>query len=164
MTVAQQPQPAAALLTHVAESLAREAGSKAFLKDGTAWQHSRDVWLAHANTAINAVERWEATQGTLARLCVIPGCFKQLHLDRVEPGWMQSRAVGYMCPDHVSLLWAAGDGPHAPAWGYLNPEQPDRSETVLRCSCGWEAAGTRFRGHGTTLWQVHALETLEAGR
>ena len=163
MTITQQPQPAETLLTYVAQSLAKEAGSKAFREDGTAWQHAQDTWLAHANTAINALARWEA-QGTLARLCVIPTCLRQLHLDRVEPGWLQSRAAGYMCPDHVAVLWAAGDGPHTPAWGYANPEAPDRLEAVLRCSCGWEASGTRFRGHGTTLWQVHALEVLEAGR
>jgi hypothetical protein len=156
----QDPQPAEALLTYVAECLAKEAGSKAFHKDGTAWDHPRDAWLAHANTAVNAVERWEAETGSLARLCVIPACFRQLHLDRHEPGWMQSSAVGYMCPDHVAALWS-GDQQHAPAWGYANPEQPDRSQAVLRCSCGWEVAGTRFRGHGTTLWQVHALEVLD---
>ncbi|MGW7288972.1 hypothetical protein ACWGH4_26210 [Streptomyces sp. NPDC054847] len=163
MTITQEPQPAAALLTHVAEALAREAGSKAFLEGGTAWQHARDGWLAHANTAINAVERWEA-QGTLARLCVIPGCFRQLHLDRVEAGWMQSKAVGYMCPDHAPVLWAAGDGSHIPSWGYQDPEQPNRENYRLRCSCGWTAGPTRFRAHGTTLWQVHALETLETER
>lgn len=158
------PQPATALLTYVAGCLAKEAGSKAFREDGTAWDHSRDAWLSHATTAVNAIERWEAQTGSLARLCVVPACFRQLHLDAIEPGWMQSRAVGYMCPDHVAVLWATGDGPHAPSWGYANPKVPLKSEALLRCSCGWNAGPTRFRGHGTTLWQVHALEVLEARR
>lgn len=161
MTTTQQPQPAETLLTYVAQSLAQEAGSKAFLEDGTAWQHTRDVWLAHANTAINAFARWEA-QGTLYQLCVIPSCMKQLHLDRAEKGWLHSKAVGYMCPDHVTVLWS-GEQHHVPAWGYVDPASPS-SGAVLRCSCGWRVSGTRFRGHGTTLWQVHTLEILEAGR
>jgi hypothetical protein len=54
------------LLAYVAEALAREAGSKAFRETGTAWQHAQDAWLAHANAAINAVERWELRTKTPA--------------------------------------------------------------------------------------------------
>lgn len=42
----------AALRQRVAEHLARQAGSKAFLSDGYEWDHARSVWYAHADAAL----------------------------------------------------------------------------------------------------------------
>lgn len=159
MTEQTAPQPAAALRQHLAEAMAKEAGSKAFRESGTAWDHARSEWLAHADAAVNALHRWEEA-GTLLRLCTIPACFRQLNIAEVEQGWLQSSAVGYMCPDHAPILWTTVDGPHVPRWGYADPDavQP---QALLRCTCGWDAGRTRFRGHGTVLWQAHALENLD---
>jgi hypothetical protein len=163
MSAQTAPQPAEGLRQHLAQAMAREAGSKAFLKPGTAWEHSRSEWLAHADAAVNALYRWEQ-EGTLIRMCTVPGCLRQLNIAKPDPGWLQSSAVGCMCPDHAPILWATAEGPHVPCWGYVNPQAPVRSEALLRCSCGWDAGKTRFRGHGTVLWQAHALEVLEASR
>ncbi|MFD9602006.1 hypothetical protein [Streptomyces sp. NPDC059970] len=162
MTEKTDPQPAEGLRQYLAEAMAKEAGSKAFMEPGTAWDHARSKWLAHADAAVNALHRWEQ-EGTLARLCVIPGCFQQLNIVQGEPGWLQSSAVGYMCPDHAPILWAGPDGPHVPRWGYADPDAA-QPKALLRCSCGWDAGKTRFRGHGTALWQAHALKVLEAAR
>jgi hypothetical protein len=116
-----------------------------------------------ADAALKGLHRWEA-QGTFHRLCIIPSCFKQFHVLEGAPGWKHSTAVGYMCPAHVPLLWADGDASHVPQWGYQRPEDPEHSDALLRCTCGWDAGRTRFRAHGTTLWQAHALEVLEASR
>jgi hypothetical protein len=157
MTKQTAPQPAEGLRQHLAEAMAKEAGSKAFRESGREWNQMRSVWLAHADAAVNALHRWEE-EGTLVRLCTIPGCFRQLNIAKVEPGWLQSSAVGYMCPDHAAALWGEPDDPrdrHVPTW------QRRFTETRLYCSCGWDAGKTRFRGHGTTLWQAHALEVLD---
>ncbi|MEU6016901.1 hypothetical protein ABZ826_23485 [Streptomyces sp. NPDC047515] len=148
------PQPAEGLRQHLAEAMAKEAGSKAFMEPGTAWDHARSEWLAHADAAVNALYRWEQ-EGTLFRMCVVPVCIRELNIAAVEPGWLQSRAVGYACPDHAVALWGDAGGPHVPNW------QRTDDSAVLRCTCGWDAGRTLFRGHGTTLWQAHALETLE---
>lgn len=153
------PQPAEGLRQHLAEAMAKEAGSLAFRKTGTEWEHPRSVWLAHADAAVNALHRWEQ-QGTTLRMCTIPGCFRELDMSQPERGWLQSSAVGYMCPDHAPILWARRDGPHVPSWGYADPDAA-QPKGLLRCTCGWDAGDTRFRGHGTTLWEVHALEALE---
>lgn len=157
------PQPADGLRQYIAEALAKEAGSTAFREPSTAWDHSRSEWLGHADTALNALHRWEQ-QGTLHRLCVIPGCFEQLNVSAPAPGWFNSTAVGYACPGHAQALWGDGEGAHVPRWGYRHPADPECREALLRCTCGWDAGPTRFRGHGTVLWQAHALEVLEAGR
>ncbi|WP_327259981.1 hypothetical protein [Streptomyces sp. NBC_01240] len=157
MTEQTTPQPAEGLRQHLAEAMAKEAGSKAFMEPGTAWEHARSEWLAHADAAVNALHRWEQ-EGTLARLCVIPGCTRQLNIAEPEPGWFQSSAVGYACPDHAAALWDETDDPrnrHVPTW------QRGITETRLHCSCGWEAGATLFRGHGTALWQAHVLVALE---
>lgn len=54
-----EPQPVGGLRHYVAEAMAKEAGSLAFRKTGTEWEHLRSVWLAHADAALNAVRRWE---------------------------------------------------------------------------------------------------------
>ena len=151
------PEPAENLRQHLAEAMAKEAGSLAFRKTGTEWEHPRSVWLAHADAAVNALRRWEEA-GTLMRLCVIPGCVRELNIAQVEPGWLQSSAVGYACPAHGAALW--GDPPdpfdrHIPSW------QRASAGSRLSCSCGWDAGQTKFRGHGTALWQAHALTWLE---
>ena len=56
------PQPAEGLRQHLAEAMAKEAGSLAFRKAGTEWEHPRSVWLAHADAAVNALHRWEQQQ------------------------------------------------------------------------------------------------------
>ncbi|MFI9194205.1 hypothetical protein ACIG0A_33505 [Streptomyces californicus] len=150
------PQPTERLRQHLAEAMAKEAGSLAFRHTGTEWEHARSEWLAHADAAVNALHRWEQ-EGTLLRLCVIPSCHRQLNIAEVEPGWLQSSAVGYACPDHAAALWADTEDPrdqHVPQWkrGHTN--------TRLHCSCGWDAGPTMFRGHGTALWQAHALTML----
>jgi hypothetical protein len=162
MTDQTAPQPAEGLRHHLAEAMAKEAGSKVFRESGREWDHMRSVWLAHADAAVNALHRWEQ-QGTLFRLCTIPGCIRELNIATPEPGWFQSRAVGYACPDHAAALWGNPDGPHVPNWGHSGRawELRTKDNALLRCSCGWDAGKTRFRGHGTTLWQAHALEVLE---
>jgi len=157
MTVETVPQPAEGLRQHLAEAMAKEAGSKAFREQGTAWEHPRSVWLAHADAAVNALRRWEQ-QGTTFRMCTIPACLRELNIAKPEPGWLQSSAVGYMCPDHGPVLWGDPDDPrdrHVPAWRQVS------DGARLHCSCGWDAGPTLFRGHGTTLWQAHALVMLE---
>ncbi|WP_434598306.1 hypothetical protein [Streptomyces sp. A5-4] len=146
------PQPADRLRQHLADAMAKKAGSLAFRHTGTEWEHSRSQWLAHADAAVNALHRWEQ-EGTLVRLCVIPGCHRQLNIAEVETGWFRSSAVGYGCPDHAAVLWN-GKAPHCPSWHY------DDDRALLRCTCGWDAGRTRFRGHGTTLWQAHVLDAL----
>lgn len=159
MTEQTVPQSAEGLRQHLAEAMAREAGSKAFREPGTAWEHPRSVWLAHADAAVNALHRWEQ-EGTTFRMCTIPSCLRELDIAQPERGWLQSSAVGYMCPDHAPALWTTGEGPHVPRWGYADPDavQP---QALLRCSCGWDAGRTRFRGHGTAVWQAHALDALD---
>ena len=157
MSAQTAPQPAEGLRQHLAEAMAKEAGSLAFRKAGTEWEHLRSVWLAHADAAVNALHRWEQ-QGTTFRMCTIPSCLRELNIAQPEPGWLQSSAVGYMCPDHGPLLWGDPDDPrdrHAPAW------QRGSTGARLHCSCGWVAGATKFRGHGTALWQAHALTWLE---
>ncbi|MFF3959157.1 hypothetical protein ACFYY1_39085 [Streptomyces sp. NPDC001890] len=149
------PQPAEGLRQHLAEAMAMAAGSKAFIVPGPAREHPRSQWLAHADATVNALHRWEQ-EGTLARLCTIPGCFHQLNIASPHPGWLHSRAVGYACPNHAAALWSELNDPHIPDWQYTD------ERAVLRCSCGWDAGRTRFRGHGTTLWQVHVLSVLES--
>jgi len=39
----------------IAEALAGHAGSKAFLADGSEWDHARDTWRAHADVALKAL-------------------------------------------------------------------------------------------------------------
>lgn len=115
-------------------------------------------------------------RGSTLRTCVIPGCMRQFDLmatwtgqepdreSRSGKGWLQCRgADGYACPDHAPVLWG-DDKAHVPQWGYVTPGAPVGSDALLRCSCGWDAGKTRFRGHGTVLWQAHALEVLEASR
>lgn len=157
MSTAAAPQPADRLRQHLAMAMATRAGSKAFVKQGTAWDHARSEWMAHADAAVHALYQWEE-EGTLLRLCVIPACFRQLNIAQVQPGWLQSSAAGYMCPDHAPVLWGDPDDPrdrHVPVWRRAS------AGARLHCSCGWEAGPTRFRGHGTTLWQAHALVVLE---
>lgn len=151
------PQPAEGLREYLAVAMAREAGSRAFRNSGTEWEHARTGWLAHADAAVNALHRWEQ-EGATFRLCTIPGCFQQLDIAAAQPGWFQSSAVGYLCPTHVPALWGDPADPrdrHVPSWRRLE------TGARLYCSCGWDAGPTKFRGHGTTLWQVHALTVLE---
>lgn len=41
------------LRQQIAEALAGHAGSKAFLAEGSAWEHARSVWYAHADAALS---------------------------------------------------------------------------------------------------------------
>ncbi|WP_406397780.1 hypothetical protein OH805_02580 [Streptomyces sp. NBC_00879] len=45
-----------------------------------------------------------------------------------------------------------------PAW----KEGGVESSAQLTCSCGWASGPVAFRGHGTTQYQVHALEVVGA--
>ncbi|MFF7851893.1 hypothetical protein ACFZDF_30540 [Streptomyces sp. NPDC007910] len=47
-----QPRHTADLRQQYAEALAGHAGSKAFLADGTEWEHARSVWYAHADAVL----------------------------------------------------------------------------------------------------------------
>ncbi|MEU5660129.1 hypothetical protein ABZ802_31600 [Streptomyces sp. NPDC047737] len=157
MTAQTAPQPAEGLRQHLAEAMAQEAGSLAFRKTGTEWEHPRSVWLARADAAVNALHRWEQ-QGTIFRMCTIPSCLRELNIAQPERGWLQSSSVGYMCPDHGPLLWGDADDPrdrHVPAWRQVS------TGARLCCSCGWDAGPTLFRNHGTVLWQAHVLVMLE---
>jgi hypothetical protein len=107
-------------------------------------------------------EEWEE-HGSTRRTCFVPGCTREVDLTEAwageggarTEGWMSSPAVGFCCPDHVSHLWA-GDHQHLPQWS--RPTIADNAH--LTCSCGWTSGVVRFRGHGTTLYGVHALEVL----
>jgi hypothetical protein len=46
------PADRAALRDRIAEALAGHAGSKAFLADGTEWDHARSAWYAHADAVL----------------------------------------------------------------------------------------------------------------
>ncbi|MFG2328285.1 hypothetical protein ACGFMM_01530 [Streptomyces sp. NPDC048604] len=49
----QTPTPASSpLRDQIAEALAGHAGSKAFLADGTEWEHARNAWYAHADAVL----------------------------------------------------------------------------------------------------------------
>jgi hypothetical protein len=126
---------------------------------------------------VTIAEEWEewAEHGCKLRTCTIPSCLRQFDLvaswtsegkKNVQEslrgeGWLQSRVVGFLCPEHALILWGDGNGPHNPNW---QRDDTRLGKAVLRCSCGWGAGDTRFRGHGTVLWQAHALEVLEASR
>ncbi|WP_393075162.1 hypothetical protein [Streptomyces sp. LN704] len=56
----------AALRDRIAEALAGHAGSKAFLADGTEWEHARAAWYAHAD-AVLAVLPATADQAAILR-------------------------------------------------------------------------------------------------
>lgn len=109
-------------------------------------------------------KEWEE-RGSRRRLCFLPGCIRDFDLiaswageaGMRSEGWMSSKAVGHACPEHASFLWAGGHQ-HTPAWTYTS----DGSSGQLGCSCGWASGTVKFRGHGTTLYSVHALEALEA--
>lgn len=45
------------LREQIAEALAGHAGSKAFLADGTEWEHARAAWYAHADAALAVRDR-----------------------------------------------------------------------------------------------------------
>lgn len=47
-----QPRHTADLRQQYAEALAGHAGSKAFLGNGTEWEHARSVWYAHADAVL----------------------------------------------------------------------------------------------------------------
>jgi hypothetical protein len=44
------------LREQTAESLAGHAGSKAFLADGTEWEHARAAWYAHADAVLPIIQ------------------------------------------------------------------------------------------------------------
>ncbi|MFD3336121.1 hypothetical protein ACFWV1_26260 [Streptomyces sp. NPDC058700] len=58
--VQTQYTPRSGLRQQYAEALAGHVGSKAFLADGTEWEHARSVWYAHADAvlAVRDVELW----------------------------------------------------------------------------------------------------------
>lgn len=92
------------------------------------------------------------------RHCVVPPCLAEFDItgamrSKSGDGWLQSTAVGYCCPDHSARLWA--DESHVPNW------QRAGDTATLRCLCGWDSGTVAFRGHGTVLWQVHALNILK---
>ncbi|GAA1110549.1 hypothetical protein [Streptomyces javensis] len=109
-------------------------------------------------------KEWEE-RGSTRRLCFLPGCTHEVDLVAAwsgtdgshGEGWMSSSAVGYACPEHAARLWA-NDCQHIPAWQATG----GGSSAELRCTCGWASGAVAFRGHGTTLYQVHALEVLGA--
>ncbi|MFD6541202.1 hypothetical protein [Streptomyces goshikiensis] len=104
---------------------------------------------------------WKAWEedGNPYRRCLVPGCTEQINLVEAMDGkgggegWMQSPAVGYACKVHALRLWK-GDRQHVPVWRH-KPADATRSD--LTCSCGWASGTVAFRGHGTTLYQAHAL-------
>ncbi|QKV98158.1 hypothetical protein HUT19_41290 (plasmid) [Streptomyces sp. NA02950] len=109
-------------------------------------------------------KEWEE-HGSTRRVCFLPGCTREVDLvkawsgeDREQSeGWKSAPAVGFGCPDHASRLWA-GEHQHQPAWTKENID----STAQLTCTCGWASGKVAFRGHGITLYQVHALEVLGA--
>ena len=58
------------LRDRLAVAMAKEAGSKAFLKQGTEWEHARAVWEAHATAALNELRR---AMATAIRAATCPG-------------------------------------------------------------------------------------------
>ncbi|MGW7314717.1 hypothetical protein [Streptomyces sp. NPDC054865] len=117
----------------------------------------REMVLAH--------REWERS-GVSLRTCLVPGCLRQFDMiasvsgsepergDWSSSGWLQLRSLsGHACPEHASVLWASGQ--HVANWRRVSDD-----DTRLRCACGWESGEVRFRGHGITLWQAHALDVL----
>lgn len=94
MTERTAPQPAEGLRLHIAEALAKEAGSKAFREPGMEWEHPRTAWLAHADVALSELHRWEtgriaeleaerdALRRSLARLADVVASFSMLAFGR----------------------------------------------------------------------------------
>lgn len=117
----------------------------------------------HLIDAVREEEHQRRLAEPIFRHCVVPACFAEFDIAGNVPeksgrGWLQSTAVGYCCPEHAKRLWA--DRKHAPRW------VPDGTEggATLRCACGWDSGPVAFRGHGTVLWQVHALDVLKGAQ
>ncbi|WP_030186024.1 hypothetical protein [Streptomyces capuensis] len=155
MTTTSKLSPVTGLRTHLAEALAETAMT---------------VLAAYTDT----LEQGWMLRGGYLRDCTIPGCHATFDLraawtgksaepGREPDGWRQSQAAGYLCPQHAQALGGDGTGPHLPTWYYRDHADKEHGGAALVCSCGWDAGPTRFRGHGTVLWQVHALEVLEIG-
>ena len=117
-------------------------------------------------------EAWQdwAQRGATLRSCGVPGCLAQFDLMATWTGedperWRFLKSVDvHGCPEHAQALWGPvgtqpGPDTHVAHW---RQEEARPGKALLVCSCGWDAGSTRFRGHGTVLWQVHALEVLEA--
>ncbi|WP_331746772.1 hypothetical protein OH809_45440 (plasmid) [Streptomyces sp. NBC_00873] len=79
MTEQTAPQPADELRHHLAKAMAKEAGSKAFMEPGTAWDHARSEWLAHADAAVNALHRWERKAPAGGHVYLSTGCLHGEH-------------------------------------------------------------------------------------
>ncbi|MFF2228321.1 hypothetical protein ACFVV7_33945 [Streptomyces globisporus] len=118
---------------------------------------AQEMLLAH--------QEWERS-GVSLRSCLVPGCLRQFDMiaslsgahpereDWSSDGWLQHRPLsGHACPTHAQALWTSGR--HIPNW-----HRHSDDDARLLCACGWESGQVQFRGHGVTLWQAHALETL----
>lgn len=68
-----QPRHAADLRQQYAEALAGHAGSKAFLAEGTEWDHARAAWYTHADAVLRArdveMDRLRREVDTLQGVC-----------------------------------------------------------------------------------------------
>ncbi|MGW1015621.1 hypothetical protein [Streptomyces niveus] len=93
------PVPDTERRARYAEALAAGAGSKAFMKTGTEWDHARAAWLAHADAvmAVADVEQ-QALRTELARYEEVQGDMNERAIDltrraeRAEAELEQARA------------------------------------------------------------------------
>ncbi|MER5302217.1 hypothetical protein ABT039_22540 [Streptomyces lasiicapitis] len=108
-------------------------------------------------------KEWDQ-HGSTRRRCFLPGCTAEFDLvhawsgegDAQGKGWQSSTAVGFACPQHTDIFWT-GENQHVPAWTSTGDDS-----AALECTCGWSTGTVEFRGHGITLYQVHALQVLRA--
>ncbi|MFD5882594.1 hypothetical protein [Streptomyces yangpuensis] len=143
---------------------AKESAEKAFAHSGNPTDVTElgarlgDDVLSVLMTGLGASwKEWEE-HGNPRRACFLPGCTRDFNFVEAmagngeAEGWVQLPAVGYACPPHALRLWK-GDLQHVPHW----KPKPNDAGAELTCTCGWTSGTVAFRGHGTALYQAHAL-------
>ncbi|MFH8627800.1 hypothetical protein ACH4A8_38935 [Streptomyces vietnamensis] len=107
------------LRQQIAEALAGHAGSKAFLAEGTAWDHARSTWYAHADAvlAVLADRDRDAARQTTGQADTLPCNWAhsrvghEPHNWEPQPGMKPAHCPGYSEPaaEHVHKLGNADE-------------------------------------------------------
>jgi hypothetical protein len=110
------------LREQIAEALAGHAGSKAFLADGTEWEHARAAWYAHADAVLPIIQdalrdqrdrQAEQSVALIQRYADLRITFRQA-LDAFEAYWARASYCGpgetAVQPEHLQAWRAVLDG------------------------------------------------------
>jgi hypothetical protein len=110
------------LRQQLAEALAGHGGSKAFLADGTEWEHARAAWYAHADAVLPIIQAAlreqrdrQVTQSValVQRYADLRITFRQA-LDAFEAYWARASYCGpgetAVQPEHLQAWRAVLDG------------------------------------------------------